>query len=267
MKGSITLVAQLTHSSKLQISVEDTGIGIGECDQKMIFSTFGKLEDERNLNPQGCGLGLSISNILVHKLGGNGISVSSVPGVGSVFSFCVSIHTSSESDSQEGSFTDEKDTPGESHCQPLPETAFWSGSSTPTYPRVLVVDDNSFNRLVARRLIESQGFKCLEAATGREAVSVLKASFHSGHCLTFVLMDIEMPEVSGTEASEEVRRLQQGGVLSAKVTIVGCSANFAPEDKACALRSGMDYFIEKPIQREQLFRLLRMHFRRERRMT
>ena len=91
LKGKIEVIAMLIDPNTVKIAVEDSGIGIAEVDQRRIFTLFGKLTGNEKLNPQGCGLGLAISNTLVINMGGTGISVKSVPGHGSTFSFTLPI--------------------------------------------------------------------------------------------------------------------------------------------------------------------------------
>jgi len=233
--------------------VEDTGIGIPAAEQHRLFTPFGKLEDPKALNAQGCGLGLSISNALVERLGGRRIVVLSRPELGSVFSFEVDIESQR---CHTPPLEEEPSAAAESHSQSLPACS-WSGSYTPTHPQVLIVDDNFLNRLVARKLIESRGYACAEATTGLEAVQQLLSN---QQVCTFILMDVEMPEMDGIAATAEIRRLESAGRLQSAATIVGCSANCSPQDKEAALACGMDFFLEKPLQREQLNRLLTDHF-------
>lgn len=234
--------------------MEDTGIGIAPAEQHRLFVPFGKLEDPKELNPQGCGLGLSISNALVERLGGRQIAVWSSAETGSVFSFEVDI--ASQSPVTPLQVEEELVTAAESHSQSLP-VCRWSGSYSPCSLQVLVVDDNFLNRLVARKLVESRGYACSEAGTGLEAVRLLLS--HQ-QIYTFILMDVEMPEMDGTAATAEIRQLESSGRLQSKATIVGCSANCSCEDKEAALACGMDFFLEKPIRRDELFALLTSHF-------
>lgn len=197
-------------------------------------------------------MGLSISNALVQKLGGKQITLLSAKGKGSIFSFEVDI---ANERAVTPPLVEEPAFASENHCQSMPACS-WSGSYISSTQKVLIVDDNFMNRLVARKLVESRGYACVEVNNGLEAVQMLL----SLQTCTFVLMDVEMPEMDGLAATREIRRLERAGRLETTAVIVGCSANCSLEDKEAALDSGMDYFLEKPLRREQLFELLSGHF-------
>ena len=247
----ITLVAQLTPSNGVKVSVEDSGIGIPEDQQTRIFTLFGKLDGNEALNPQGCGLGLSISTLLVQKLGADCIHVTSRPGYGSTFSFEIPISTD-EAASPRYVLEQVTDIPDEYDFRL--RGIQWRDLSAPVNMTadVLIVDDTSFNRLVVKKMLESQGLTCAEASTGLQAVTMLLASQSTGKPFRVVLMDIEMPEMDGLSATREIRSLQERGVLQQSVLIVGCSAYSSEEDKQQALASGMNDYLEKPISRTRL---------------
>jgi CheY-like chemotaxis protein len=235
--------------------VEDTGIGIPEDQQDQIFTLFGRLDGNQMLNPQGCGLGLSISTILLQKLGGDCIRVTSRTGCGSTFTFEVSI---SQGEQSHLSYVleDVAEAPDEyltfirgiQLCSA--QNAYVSSAD------VLIVDDVSFNRLVAKKMVEAFGLKCAEASTGLQAVTMILASVTQGKPFKVVLMDIEMPEMDGLTATREIRTLEERGVLPKSLVIVGCSAYSSEEDKQQALASGMNHYLEKPISRTGLFDLV-----------
>jgi len=257
MKGSVTLVAMLSRAGELQVSVEDTGIGIPSDKQQTIFTMFGKL-DSGQLNPQGCGLGLSISSMLVGKLGGEQIRVCSLPQLGSIFSFQVPMAAepspqllTEESDEELVDIANERFQTYDSGCV--------ATTRNPASAQILIVDDAPFNRLVLRKILESAGYSYAEASTGLEALIIVKAACDREKPFSVVLMDIEMPEMDGITASRELGRMLAQGVLSAVPVIIGCSAYCTEEDRATAKASGMTDYIEKPISRQRLFELLRLY--------
>ena len=168
LHGSISLVALMPNSSELQLSVEDTGIGIDEENQQKIFGLFGKLDSSNSLNPLGCGLGLGISQLLVERMGGSPLALRSRPGRGSVFSFTLNLNEDASSKTVETIEVEEE----EGSFIQLPSTDWTGGYVSLIKPEVLVVDDSSFNRIVARKLVEAQGYNCAEACTGRQAVEL-----------------------------------------------------------------------------------------------
>jgi len=253
LRGSIEVSALLNAGGRLTIRVKDTGIGIPASDIGKIFRLFGKLEGYENLNPQGCGLGLSISNHIVKSLGGGHISVQSKVGKGSVFAFDVTfdLDCTDKVPTLPDPATDviDEDIP---LIQRLP-TSILESAQDNRIAQVLIVDDSDFNRIVARRMIETQGFSCEEAVTGLQALNQVRKLFNSGRLYKLILMDVEMPEMDGMTATREIRSLLGS---QEQPMIVGCSAYSSPEDRESSLAAGMDHYLEKPLQREQLFDLL-----------
>ena len=253
LRGSIEVSALLNAGGRLTIRVKDTGIGIPASDIGKIFRLFGKLEGYDNLNPQGCGLGLSISNHIVESLGGGHISVQSKVGKGSVFAFDVDIGL--ETVKIEGTAGDPVTDLIEEE-PPIINSPLFSSSdkdSTLSPAQILIVDDSDFNRIVARRIIETQGFVCEEAITGLQALNQVRERLNSGLLYKLILMDVEMPEMDGMTATREIRSLLGS---QEQPMIVGCSAYSSPEDRESSLAAGMDHYLEKPLRREQLFDLL-----------
>jgi signal transduction histidine kinase/ActR/RegA family two-component response regulator len=251
LRGALEVSALLNASGQLTIRVKDTGIGISVSDQSKIFRLFGKLEGHEQINPQGCGLGLSISNYIVASLGGGHITVKSKVGKGSEFAFDVDIGLlSSEQVPDIGDpITDMID-----EDPPMVQSPLSSHLLKLAVPaQVLIADDSDFNRIVARRIIEVQGFTCEEAVTGLQALNQVRERLETGINYKLILMDIEMPEMDGNTATREIRELIGGGE---QPMIVGCSAYSSTEDRETSLAAGMDHYLEKPLQRELLYELL-----------
>jgi len=252
LKGKIEVIAMLIDPNTVEIAVEDSGIGIAEENQRRIFTLFGKLTANEKLNPQGCGLGLAISNTLVINMGGTGISVKSVPGHGSTFSFTLPISSKPSSliepdiaDTFLSTSTDEET----SEVVLPPSSELWKVPKA--LPNTLIADDSEFNRLVLRTLMESLGFRCDEARTGTEALRKIERRQWERKPYLFVFLDIEMPEMSGIEVALELRRQVAEGSL-AKAQVVGCSAYVSAEDQQSCIDAGMDFFIEKPVSKQRL---------------
>lgn len=256
LKGKIEIIVTLINPQVVRIAVEDTGIGIAEKNQQKIFTMFGKLTGNEQLNPQGCGLGLAISNTLVVNMGGEGISVNSTPGHGSTFSFHMPI----------SDFF-----PCEIYCEREIERIFPTnideniGEITTNISKelwkdpllranTLIADDSEFNRLVLKRMLEGIGFRCDEASTGTEALHQIEQREQDGSPYLYVFLDIEMPEMSGIEVAVELRRQVAERRLS-KARVVGCSAYVSSEDRQSCMNAGMDYFLEKPVFKETLIAL------------
>jgi two-component system, sensor histidine kinase and response regulator len=115
--------------------------------------------------------------------------------------------------------------------------------------RILVVDDNAVNRLLAVRLLERRGHIVSVASNGRHAVASLRDSLHD-----LVLMDIQMPEMDGYEATAAIREREKS--TGARVSIVAMTANAQPSDRDRCLRSGMDDYVAKPLDATELYRVV-----------
>jgi signal transduction histidine kinase/ActR/RegA family two-component response regulator len=227
-KGDITIAAQgLDDGEKamLAFSVSDTGIGIDPQLQFRIFEPFTQADTSTTRRFGGTGLGLSICVSLVELMGGL-LQVESIPGAGSRFSFSLSLPiaaglaASSESQNREIQLHSE-----------LP---------------VLVAEDNLVNQKVAVALLRSFGLQADVAANGAEAVE----KYLAGEYLA-VLMDCQMPEMDGYEAT---RRIRQAG--RAHVPIIALTAATSNTERQLALDAGMDGFVSKPVHRDELARVL-----------
>ena len=249
----------LSRSGELQVSVEDTGIGIPADKLQSIFIMFGKVGNN-DLNPQGCGLGLSISSMLVTRLGGGPIEVVSMPQHGSIFSFKIPISANvvcTDLQMLTDFIEDFNEIPNERILSL--ESSLTVSTLSAHQAQVLIVDDAPFNRLVLRKILEAAGYSNAEASTGLEAISMVRAACDRESPFSVVLMDIEMPEMDGITATRELLDLVNRGVLGSIPVIIGCSAFSSEEDKAAALAAGMTYYLEKPVSRIRLLELVSAH--------
>ena len=224
-EGSVWLRID-SSGGALACTVADTGIGISEAQQRQLFTRFGQADDARARRYQGSGLGLALSRELATHMGG-AITVASTPGEGSRFTCTL----------------------------PLVEAALEVAVAVPTGAlpsglRVLIVDDNAVNRLVARRLLDMSGCLVEAVADGQSAVSAVRDG-----AFDVVLMDVHMPDVDGLEATRRIRALGDGGVLP----IIGVSASAATEDVESCRAAGMNDFLAKPVTRERLMGALLRH--------
>lgn len=230
-EGSITL--EVSYSPpELTISCKDTGIGISEEDLSKIFTKFGKIENSSGMNPQGVGLGLFISNMLVKKLGGTGIKVFSKVDQGSTFGFTIIVDEPNN----------EIDIPEEGSFISLP-CMFMHSLSHKT--EILIVDDTYFNIMAVAQLLKVEGIGHSYALSGKEAIEKILSNQYS--C---VLMDCEMSEMDGWEATKSLINLSKEDCSIKLPPIIGTSAHSEDEIKEKCLSSGMCDFIPKPCARE-----------------
>jgi two-component system, sensor histidine kinase len=222
-------------AGELRFEVRDTGIGIPLEKQSTIFEAFAQADGSMTRRFGGTGLGLTISSRLISLMGGS-ISVESVPERGSCFRFTIQ---------------------AEPACEPyrtLHETAsvvdFPLERAAAPALRVLLVEDNPVNQRVVFRLLEKHGDRVTIASNGMEALqSLIQAEFD------IVLMDVQMPVMTGLEAAEAIRRSERDSGVH--IPIVAMTAHAMKGDKQLCLASGMDGYLSKPIRSKDLFEALR----------
>jgi CheY-like chemotaxis protein len=202
---------------RLNFTVADSGLGIPKSKQKDVFSAFTQLDPSYSKKFAGMGLGLAISKSLVEGMGGE-ISVESTKGKGSTFRFYVTC----------GIVTEEQElTVPSITLHDLPPMT------------ILIVEDNEVNRLFLRRALVTAGHKVGEAENGRHALAKLKDSHFD-----LVLMDIQMPEMDGVEAT---RRIRSGKHGRADIPIIALTAYAMKGDREKFLENGMDGYVTKPV--------------------
>ena len=232
-RGEVTLSLGCARRSGddvlLAVAVKDTGIGISPKGIERIFTPFTQADDSISRRYGGTGLGLAISKRLVEFMGGR-IDVASKVDEGSVFSFTLPLIATEEDSPAEAAS-------GDTEALPL------RGLS------VLVAEDNSINRKVLEKILEKAGILSDSAENGAEAV---KKGAGGGYDV--ILMDIEMPEMDGYEASRFIRRREKE--TGRRVPIIALSAHVSDEHRLKALEAGMDSFISKPVRKTDLLRAL-----------
>ncbi|TGE06572.1 PAS domain-containing hybrid sensor histidine kinase/response regulator [Hymenobacter fodinae] len=230
--GRITVIsrqiAETQETLTVELIVADTGIGIAPAFQARIFEGFTQAYADTTRRFGGTGLGLSISKALVEQLGGQ-LRLESAVGQGSRFSFELT----------------------------LPRTTAVAAAATPAPfdagalqgRRVLLVEDNEINRHVARLLLEEWGMMVDEAENGPAGLAL-----YSVNAYDVVLMDIQMPGMSGLEATAIIRKLPDAA--KANVPILALTANAFRADNERYLAAGMDACLTKPFEEGALYREL-----------
>ncbi|QDG53882.1 response regulator [Persicimonas caeni] len=213
----------------LHFAVRDTGVGISEEKQQLIFDAFQQAAPARDAR-RGSGLGLTIASRLVDAMGGE-IWVESEVGQGSTFHFT----------SQFGL---------EPEAPPEPD------ATDRTYPiaqssslRVLVAEDDRVNRRLVESVLEKKGHQITFAENGREAVE----TFEPG-AFDIVLMDVRMPELDGFEATRQIRANEQSS--GTHTPIVAMTAHAMKGDRERCLQAGMDDYVAKPVKASSLYDVL-----------
>jgi PAS domain S-box-containing protein len=219
------------NSGTLIFAVADNGIGIPEADQQRIFEPFTQVDEHFTRKFGGTGLGLATSSRLVALLSGD-ISVKSREGEGSTFTISIPVKVPQIEQATEA--------PASAH-QKSPSGAALKELS------ILVAEDNLVNQKVISRILQRAGHQVFLAGTGVEAVEALgKKSFD------VILMDIQMPEMDGETATKTIR----SGNCHPLIPIVAVTANALTGDRERYLQIGMDGYIAKPVDKDELFRVI-----------
>ena len=222
-----------------EIRVKDTGIGIDKAFIKHIFEPFERERTSTVSKIQGTGLGMAITKNIVDMMGGT-IEVESQKGVGTEFIIRLELRLQAEA-----RVANEDGTKQHGHAEGVAEFAG---------KRLLLAEDNELNREIACMLLSKYGFVIDTAENGQEAVDLVAASAPDYYDL--VLMDIQMPVMDGHEATRRIRNLKDKEL--AKVPVVAMTANAFDEDRKAAKECGMNGFISKPINIQEVVQALRM---------
>jgi signal transduction histidine kinase/ActR/RegA family two-component response regulator len=229
--GGVTVTATLesrsTDAVLVRISVTDTGAGIALSRQEQIFEPLELDKQANGIRVASAGLGLAIARKLVRRMGGT-IEVKSELGTGSTFEFTAWFRKAAK--------------PAASDGQGLQSTA----TSQPL--SILIAEDNALSRRLAMKLLQSAGHRVTETANGREVVELC-----SREIFDLILMDIEMPETNGFEATERIRK---GNSLNSHVPIYALTAHALAGDRERCLAAGMDGYISKPIEVEAVLKIV-----------
>ena len=223
---SCSVLEDTGHSQKIAIDVTDTGVGMDENFIANLFEKFTQEYDSVTRKYGGTGLGMSICKELITLMGGE-IRVTSQKGVGTTVYLLIELEKGSESDLS-------------SHDTGPVDT------ETLKNKKVLVVDDNDMNRLVATTILENYGTRIFEAANGKEAVDFLR-----GRSVDIVLMDIQMPVMSGLEASLLIRK-----EISPNLPIIALTANAIRGENDKCLAAGMNDYLSKPFDEGTLIKMI-----------
>lgn len=240
-EGSITITAEKGEGRFLNIAVTDTGIGIPEDKLDAIFEKFTQADTSVTREFGGTGLGLAITQQLVELLAGE-IDVKSIVGKGSTFHFSIPFDVA-ESEVRAVNLYDTK--------------AEINAESLPTHIRILAVDDHPVNQKFVMKLLTKLGFKNIDLAeNGREALNKIEAKDYD-----LVLMDCQMPEIDGYQATTKLREKE---ALSDKhLPVIALTANAMVGDRQKCLKAGMDDYLSKPIKPNKLMNMIMHHVKTE----
>jgi signal transduction histidine kinase/ActR/RegA family two-component response regulator len=229
-RGEVALTAQRGTADQLRFTVRDTGIGMSEDAQRKLFHSFSQADASTARKYGGTGLGLAISKRLVELMGGTMSATSAGTGHGSTFHFDI-------------------------RAQPVPVPqpaalpAAVDAAMAQRHPlRILLAEDNVVNQRLAMRLLALMGYSADLAVNGLEALEAIERQSYD-----VVLMDAQMPELDGLEAT---RRITARWPAGQRPRIVAMTANAMAGDREACLAAGMDDYVTKPIRVERLVEAL-----------
>jgi CheY-like chemotaxis protein len=214
----------------LQFSVADTGIGIPKEHQELIFEPFRQADGSTTRRFGGTGLGLSICLHLVRQMNGK-IWVESEVGRGSTFYFTALFQ------------------PAQGKLEERSRIAPPGQEESARSLSILLVEDNIVNQKLASTLLRKQGHRVVSAWNGREAVELSSVS-----CFDLILMDVQMPEMDGLDATAAIRNREMGN--GTHVPIIAMTAHVMEGDRERCLQAGMDGYLAKPIQMHEFLEVL-----------
>ena len=227
-KGSVALTADQGAGDEIRFAVQDSGIGLSSEGMAKLFQRFAQAESSTTRQFGGTGLGLSISKTLAELMGGTMTVESDGPGRGSTFRFSV-VAPSVELPP--------------THAAAKASPAIDAGMAERHPLRILLAEDNVVNQKLGLRLLQQMGYRADLAVDGRQAVDAVARGSYD-----VVLMDVQMPEMDGLEATREI----VGRWPKERPRIVAMTANAMQGDREMCRAAGMDDYLTKPIRVEAL---------------
>ena len=256
-----------------KLTVEDTGLGIKEKDLGKLFQLFGRLEDSSKINRTGIGLGLTISKMLSKLLSPNheeGLQVESTYGQGSRFYFFLKSLNSSKV-GEDFERTEERTLitlPEMKTYEFFEETSHFCFSTKSILPerknsierenqrKILIVDDDLMNIMVAEQYLAYFKIKSLRATNGCQAVKIVeKDILERKFEISLIMMDCNMPIMDGFQASEKIWELVRKERVRS-IPILAVTANLTLANKEECRKAGMEFFLEKPMRRDELKKII-----------
>ena len=240
----VSLMDKKEASSKaiIHFELEDSGRGIAPEEIDNLFEAFVQTSSGRE-SQTGTGLGLAISQQFANCMGSH-ISVSSALNKGTVFQFDLEVEQLVEQLSD----VEIEQSQTKVSVQPAIEIVEESRKQDLSNSlRILLVEDTAYNQIIALKFLEKLGYQADLAVNGLEVLKALEHKFYD-----LILMDIQMPEMDGLEATRRIRLKEKESMAINKVKIVAMTANTMAEDRENCIQIGMDNFIGKPIRIDEL---------------
>jgi CheY-like chemotaxis protein len=250
-RGTVRIEVSRLDGAQVKIVVADSGIGITAEQLDRLFRRFTQADSSTTRRYGGTGLGLAISKTLVELMGGT-IGAQSDPGMGSTFWITLPLIAAQQTQAD----TEDAESPAAvpvlvaTVAEPATAPSVLGAAAQLVGGRVLLVEDNFVNQRVAVYMLSKLGHQVDVAKHGREAIDMLAKSSYD-----LVLMDCQMPEMDGFEATRIIRD-RSSAVLDHEIPVIAMTANAFPEHRARALACGMNDFLAKPVDRPVLASML-----------
>jgi CheY-like chemotaxis protein len=234
----IAQTSEIDDEVEVSFSVHDTGIGMSEEVQEKLFQSFTQADTSTTRKYGGTGLGLAICRKLVELMGG-AIEATSTLGKGSTFSFSLQF-------TKQKSFVSIDRKPAAVSAELSPPTQTTAYSVGADGLRILLAEDGKTNQLVAVQVLKKLGYTADIALNGREAVEAWRHKKYD-----IILMDCNMPEMDGYEATRKIRELEAERNLK-PTQIIAMTASVMMEDRELCIAAGMNDFTTKPVDQHAL---------------
>jgi PAS domain S-box-containing protein len=228
LEGSVEF-SYMLENQNIFFKIRDTGIGINKENLGHIFEEFRQEFDGHHRPFEGLGIGLTLAKEVIERMGGK-IFVKSEKGVGSEFSFSIPYRPAGST----------KPKPAVVNNEQFLKPIDWSSR------KCLLVDDNKDVLIYLNRILTDTGVSILTARSGFEAIEIIKANPD----IDVVLLDMQMPEMNGIEATKEIRKIRK------TIPIIAQTAFIFEDDKDIILEAGCDACLIKPIRREHLLTVM-----------
>ncbi len=218
----------------LEFYVKDTGIAVPKDRQEAIFERFIQADIANKMAKQGAGLGLSISKAYVESLGGN-IWIESERGIGSTFYFTLPYQVEPEVKTEDSTIS-------------APNSTIYPSKNL----HVLIAEDDEISERLIHQFVKEYSSSISIAKNGKEAIEMCRKNQH----IDLILMDIEMPELNGLEATRQIRQFNKEVIIFAQ-TAFGLSS-----DREKTIEAGCNDYISKPIKKAELLGLINDYFKK-----
>lgn len=231
--GGVTVIASCSEKEgryHFDFAIKDTGIGIRKEDISFLFRYFKQIDSDSSTKYEGTGLGLAISKDLVELMEGE-ISVESIFGVGSVFSFFLKLDAGNIDEIEK-------------------EEAMLSVDGDSNNLKILMAEDNKTNVSVAKIYFEDQGLNLVTVSNGKEVLDILKLEDFD-----LILMDLEMPVMNGIESTKRIRSGEVGEKYR-EIPIIALSAHSTKDHRKKCYDAGINFYMAKPIDFPALFKTI-----------